>query len=119
MTRKIEVQRPYRHFKGKLYYVHNIVTHTETEEVLVSYQALYPPYGMFVRPLDMFMEEVEDGREDNIDNNDYGDYARRACHRKFSVGADGLLVVKNSDIADIEMVYYNSCLLYTSPSPRD
>ncbi len=51
MTRKIEVQRPYRHFKGKLYYVHNIVTHTETEEVLVSYQALYPPYGMFVRPL--------------------------------------------------------------------
>ena len=49
-----------------------------------------------------------DGREDNIDNNDYGDYARRACHRKFSVGADGLLVVKNSDIADIEMVYYNS-----------
>lgn len=42
MTRKIEVQRPYRHFKGKLYYVHNIVTHTETEEVLVSYQALYP-----------------------------------------------------------------------------
>ena len=38
MTRKIETQRPYRHFKGKLYYVHNIVTHTETEEVLVSYQ---------------------------------------------------------------------------------
>ena len=49
-----------------------------------------------------------DGRYDNIDNNDYGDYARRACHRQFSVGADGLLVVKNSDIADIEMVYYNS-----------
>ena len=57
--------------KGKLYYVHNIVTHTETEEVLVSYQALYPPYGMFVRPLDMFMEEVEDGREDNITNQKY------------------------------------------------
>lgn len=35
MTRKIEVQRPYRHFKGKLYYVHSIVTHTETEEKLV------------------------------------------------------------------------------------
>ena len=47
------------------------MTHTETEEVLVSYQALYPPYGMFVRPLDMFMEEVEDGREDNITNQKY------------------------------------------------
>ncbi len=49
-----------------------------------------------------------DGRKDNIDPDDYGDYAKRACHRKFSVGADGLLVVKNSDIADVEMVYYNS-----------
>ena len=49
-----------------------------------------------------------DGRYDNIDNNDYGEYAKRACHRKFSVGADGLLVVKNSDVADVEMVYYNS-----------
>ena len=25
-----------------------------------------------------------DGRYDNIDNNDYGEYAKRACHRKFS-----------------------------------
>ena len=49
-----------------------------------------------------------DGRYDNIDNIDYGEYANRACHRKFSVGADGLLVVKNSDVADVEMVYYNS-----------
>ena len=49
-----------------------------------------------------------DGREDGIDPADYGHYAKRACHRKFSVGADGLLVVKNSDIADVEMVYYNS-----------
>ena len=49
-----------------------------------------------------------DGREDGIDPDNYGDYAKRACHRKFSVGADGLLVVKNSDVADVEMVYYNS-----------
>nr|WP_312984917.1 DUF1653 domain-containing protein [Clostridioides sp.] len=68
MNREIETQRPYRHFKGKLYYVHQIVTHTETEEILVSYQALYPPYGMFVRPLEMFMEKVEPGRKDNITN---------------------------------------------------
>ncbi|MBS5787885.1 MAG: DUF1653 domain-containing protein [Clostridioides difficile] len=68
MNREIEIQRPYRHFKGKLYYVHQIVTHTETEEILVSYQALYPPYGMFVRPVEMFMEIVEPGRKDNITN---------------------------------------------------
>ena len=49
-----------------------------------------------------------DGRDDNINSDDYGKLAKRVCHRKFSVGADGLLVVKNSNVADIEMVYYNS-----------
>ena len=49
-----------------------------------------------------------DGRDDNIGNNRYGELAKKVCHRKFSVGADGLLIVKNSNLADIEMVYYNS-----------
>lgn len=49
-----------------------------------------------------------DGRFDNKDASDYSEYAKRACHRKFSVGADGLLVVKNSDKCDVEMVYYNA-----------
>ncbi|MGL5750556.1 MAG: DUF1653 domain-containing protein [Paraclostridium sp.] len=71
MDRTIEIQRPYRHFKGKLYYVHNIVMHTESGEELVSYQALYPPFGMFIRPLNMFMEKVEEGRVDNITNQVY------------------------------------------------
>lgn len=59
MERIIEVKRPYKHFKGKLYYVHDIVIHSETGEKLVSYQCLYPPYGMFVRPLDMFASKVD------------------------------------------------------------
>lgn len=49
-----------------------------------------------------------DGRNDYIDNNNYGDLAKKVCHRRFSVGADGLLVVKDNDEADVEMVYYNS-----------
>jgi len=69
--RKIQVQRPYRHFKGKLYYVHQIIEHTETEEILVSYQALYPPYSMYARPLNMFLEEIDIEREDNITNQKY------------------------------------------------
>lgn len=71
MDRKIEVKRPYRHFKGKLYYVHDIVMHTETREWMVSYQALYEPYGMFVRPLDMFAEEIDANRPDNITKQTY------------------------------------------------
>lgn len=62
----IELKRPYQHFKGKLYYVYDLVEHTETREILVSYQALYPPYGMFVRPLAMFEEEISASREGNI-----------------------------------------------------
>lgn len=69
--RKIQVQRPYRHFKGKLYYVHQIIEHTETGEILVSYQALYPPYGMYARPIDMFLEEIDNEREDNVTNQKY------------------------------------------------
>ena len=49
-----------------------------------------------------------DGRYDNIDNNNYTELAKKVCHRRFSVGADGLLVVKDSNVADVEMVYYNS-----------
>lgn len=49
-----------------------------------------------------------DGRYDNIDNNSYSKLAKKVCNRRFSVGADGLLVVKNSNVSDIEMVYYNS-----------
>lgn len=49
-----------------------------------------------------------DGRVDNKDSNDYSDLAKKVCHRRFGVGADGLLVVKTSDISDVEMVYYNS-----------
>ena len=49
-----------------------------------------------------------DGRFDNKAASDYSEYAKYACHRKFSVGADGLLIVKNSDNCDVEMVYYNA-----------
>ncbi|WP_250673322.1 diaminopimelate epimerase [Paraclostridium ghonii] len=49
-----------------------------------------------------------DGRFDNIHSKDYSDLAKKVCHRRFGVGADGLLVVKDSDICDVEMVYYNS-----------
>lgn len=34
--------------------------------------------------------------------------ARRACDRHFGVGADGILVPATSEVADLEMIYYNS-----------
>lgn len=63
---QVIAKRPYQHFKGNMYYVHDILEDTETGESIVSYQALYPPYGMYARALDMFVEDVEMSRADNV-----------------------------------------------------
>ena len=48
----------YRHFKGHEYQVLGVARHSETEEELVVYRALYGDYGMWVRPAAMWCEDV-------------------------------------------------------------
>lgn len=49
----------YRHYKGNLYQVLAAGRHSETLEELVVYQALYGDFGVWVRPQNLFFEEVE------------------------------------------------------------
>ena len=49
----------YRHYKGNTYQVLGVAKHSETEEQLVVYQALYGEYGLWVRPLEMFCDQVD------------------------------------------------------------
>ena len=48
----------YQHYKGNQYEVMDIVRHSETEEKMVLYRALYGERGLWVRPLKMFTESV-------------------------------------------------------------
>lgn len=57
--RTLKIGKKYRHFKGNEYLVMHIAKHSETLEELVVYQALYGEIGVWVRPLDMFLEQVE------------------------------------------------------------
>ena len=53
----------YRHFKGREYEVLGIARHSETEEELAVYRALYGDFGLWVRPVSMWNETVErDGK---------------------------------------------------------
>ena len=53
----------YRHFKGNEYEVLYIAKHSETEEVMVVYKALYGDLEVWVRPASMWNETVErDGK---------------------------------------------------------
>ncbi|KNF10018.1 diaminopimelate epimerase DapF [Gottschalkia purinilytica] len=38
----------------------------------------------------------------------YSDLAIKVCDRHFGIGADGMIIVDESDIADIKMIFYNA-----------
>ena len=48
----------YEHYKGNHYKIIAVARHSESLEELVVYQALYGDHGVWVRPLNMFFEEV-------------------------------------------------------------
>lgn len=58
MSKQLQVGK-YQHYKGNFYQVEGIAIHSETEEEMVLYRPLYGAGLLWVRPLQMFLEEVQ------------------------------------------------------------
>jgi len=57
--RKLKVHGVYKHFKGKYYLVEEMAIDSETLEKMVVYRQLYDEGRLYVRPLEMFLSEVD------------------------------------------------------------
>lgn len=64
--REIKLKGIYKHFKGNYYYVEALATDSETGEKVVIYRGLYDDNPLWVRPLDMFLSEVDHQKYPNV-----------------------------------------------------
>jgi len=65
--REIKVNGIYKHFKGNLYKVIDVEYDCETKERMVVYRQLYGDMKLWIRPLDMFLSEVDHKKYPNVE----------------------------------------------------
>ena len=56
---ELKIHGVYKHFKGDYYLVEDIAKDSETKEEMVLYRRLYEDGGLWVRPKEMFLSEVD------------------------------------------------------------
>ena len=64
--RKIKINGVYKHFKGDYYLVVDTAKYSETDEECVVYRSLYGNGQLWVRPMNMFLSEVDHEKYPNV-----------------------------------------------------
>ena len=64
--REIQINRVYKHFKGDYYLVVDVANDSETKEKYGVYRRLYGDGSLWIRPLDMFLSEVDHNKYPNV-----------------------------------------------------
>lgn len=64
--RKVKINGVYKHFKGDYYLVVDTAKYSETDEDCVVYRSLYGNGQLWVRPMSMFLSEVDHKKYPNV-----------------------------------------------------